>query len=124
MNENAKNWVTALRSGEYSQCQGSLRRGDSFCCLGVACDLYAKEHTDGFWFTREETNSVEFDSRTGVRSGVLPECVKDWLGMRTNTGIYEDASGKNLPHLNDNQKWSFNQIADFIEQHQEELFHE
>lgn len=33
-------WVTALRSGEYAQAKGSLRRKDGYCCLGVLCDLY------------------------------------------------------------------------------------
>ena len=33
-------WLTALRSGEYKQCQGRLRHTDfngehSYCCLGV-----------------------------------------------------------------------------------------
>lgn len=37
-------WVRALRSGEYQQSAGCLRTADGFCCLGVLCDLYAKEH--------------------------------------------------------------------------------
>ena len=41
MNENAKKWVAALRSGEYKQGQYNLRSDqDHFYCLGVACDLY------------------------------------------------------------------------------------
>jgi hypothetical protein len=32
-------WVEALRSGEYKQTKGTLRDGDSFCCLGVLCDI-------------------------------------------------------------------------------------
>jgi hypothetical protein len=38
-------WVKALRSGEYVQGQGRLRKGDDFFCLGVACDLFI----DGWW---------------------------------------------------------------------------
>lgn len=34
--------VDALRSGKYKQTTGALRHGDSFCCLGVACDLHSK----------------------------------------------------------------------------------
>jgi hypothetical protein len=34
-----KKWVTALRSGKYAQAQGSLKRGDNFCCLGVLCEV-------------------------------------------------------------------------------------
>jgi hypothetical protein len=32
-------WVTALRSGRYKQGKNQLKKGDSFCCLGVLCDL-------------------------------------------------------------------------------------
>lgn len=30
-----KKWVEALRSGEYKQGTGWLRKNDKFCCLGV-----------------------------------------------------------------------------------------
>lgn len=31
--------VTALRSGEYPQGRGALRWNDTYCCLGVACEV-------------------------------------------------------------------------------------
>jgi hypothetical protein len=31
-------WVEALRSGEYEQGGGRLRRGERYCVLGVLCD--------------------------------------------------------------------------------------
>lgn len=34
-----RKWVEALRSGEYMQAQGKLRRSDGYCCLGVLCDV-------------------------------------------------------------------------------------
>ena len=34
-----KQWVQALRSGEYKQGRGQLKQGATFCCLGVLCDL-------------------------------------------------------------------------------------
>jgi hypothetical protein len=35
-----KEWVEALRSGEYNQITGRLRsQQDGFCCLGLLCDL-------------------------------------------------------------------------------------
>jgi hypothetical protein len=40
----AKKWVEALRSGKYKRATHRLRANeDSFCCLGVLCDLYAEE---------------------------------------------------------------------------------
>lgn len=37
-------WVAALRSGEYEQCIGTMRRPDEngrakYCCMGVACEI-------------------------------------------------------------------------------------
>lgn len=38
--ENRAKWVAALRSGEYKQGKGKLRtRGNTYCCLGVACAI-------------------------------------------------------------------------------------
>ena len=42
-------WVAALRSGEYKQVEGALKKGIGFCCLGVLCDLYAKERGVRKW---------------------------------------------------------------------------
>ena len=48
MNENAKAWVAALRSGEWIQVQNALRAvgveggvvvTHSYCCLGVANEI-------------------------------------------------------------------------------------
>jgi hypothetical protein len=45
-----KAWVKALRSGEYKQTTGALRRSSStetmpegYCCLGVLCDIAIKQ---------------------------------------------------------------------------------
>ena len=42
-------WTQALLSGDYSQAQKQLRKDDSFCCLGVLCDLFKKETKTGEW---------------------------------------------------------------------------
>lgn len=34
-----KRWIEALRSGKYNQGRGYLCKDDSFCCLGVLCEL-------------------------------------------------------------------------------------
>jgi hypothetical protein len=46
MNDNATKLVDALRSGEFEQCHNYLRRAESYCCLGVASELYRREHSD------------------------------------------------------------------------------
>jgi len=41
-------WLAALRSGNYAQTRGALRRTDGFCCLGVLCDV-RKDTVRGIW---------------------------------------------------------------------------
>lgn len=111
MNKNAKKWIKALRSGQYKQTQLELRNGDRFCCLGVACDLYRKEHSSVDW---------EGEDFLGTRT-VLPESVREWLGFRKTDGAFltrlpiMDIAGNepSLVELND-AGWSFKKIADFI----------
>jgi hypothetical protein len=45
---NKQEWIQALRSGEYQQCQGTLTNNIGYCCLGVwakinGFELYYKE---------------------------------------------------------------------------------
>ncbi len=77
LNKNARKWVKALRSGEYTQGRKKLRRGDTFCCLGVACDLYSKEHPKAKWEGNRFLGEVDF----------LPEVVRKWLGLKNNRGV-------------------------------------
>ena len=100
-----KLWLAALRSGKYNQGQNALRRGNKFCCLGVLCDLHAKE-TSGKW------------RRMKVYLGgsvVLPTEVCVWAGLREPNPLAktEDLSSS-LVELNDGG-WSFSEIADIIE---------
>jgi hypothetical protein len=32
-------WIAALTNGEYKQGKGYLRLGDTYCCLGVLCEI-------------------------------------------------------------------------------------
>lgn len=32
-------WIEALRSGQYKQGKGYLKKGDCHCCLGVLCEV-------------------------------------------------------------------------------------
>ena len=135
MNENAKKWVAALRSGEYSQTVGALRKDDGFCCLGVACDIYSRETGNGSW--REDYDEDLDEELFGLHIGerchmrVLPAEVVEWLGMLTCNGRHPeyDPNGRMLGYvslsgLNDTRGLSFSELADFIEQHEEELFDE
>lgn len=124
-------WVDALRSGEYQQATGKLKSQEGFCCLGVLCDLYAKEHEDAGWEYRgtdrpsDPTDYWYFEDQ----SEFLPESVAQWAGFQDQT-VYVKVLDENccydedeedvyyeidVAELNDNGD-SFKRIADLIEE--------
>lgn len=126
--EIAKKWVAALRSGDYAQTSRRLRNGDSFCCLGVLCDLYSKETRTGEWVTLDTAPMYEFKIGPGRglshrADGGLPYVVQEWAGVYL--ALPEVRTGHAPPlmfHiLNDDQKFSFNEIADVIEANVENI---
>ena len=113
MNDNARKWVEVLRSGEYQQTQGVLRKWDGFCCLGVACDLYAQENPQlGAW----DEDRFTFLNRVST----LPGQVRDWLGLSSIIGKHSSGC---LADDNDEGK-TFSEIADIIEDEPDGLFAE
>ena len=123
LNPNAQKWVDALRSGKYTQGQLCLRRtveGEStFCCLGVACDLYAQE-VGGKWGAIDRPGAIYFtDPNNDIVSSFLPPSVTKWLGIFWNDG---QTPKDTLTTLNDYEKYTFAQIADYIESQPEGLF--
>lgn len=124
-----KKWVAALESGRYKQTKGTLRQqnkdGKSYghCCLGVLCDIYAKETGKGNWEKCHETSlDRDFKVSDGSRSSTdLPNEVKEWAGMLSQGGRLdtplklEDAGEINsLIELNDDVGYSFRKIAKVI----------
>ena len=123
LNANAQKWVDALRSGKYTQTRGALRSDEGnnpkFCCLGVACDLYAQE-VGGSWGPMEQRGYVKFtDPEDNVASDFLTPAVTKWLGLLWDNGGNVKHS---LLRLNDSYKYTFAQIADHIESQPEGLF--
>ena len=114
--EIADRWIKALRSGKYPQIQGKLRKEEGFCCLGVLCDI----HDNKQW--GDDLGGFSYLSN----SGVIPEKVRKWAGMKSRDGShlprmgYPERRNRNLSGLNDNGR-TFEQIADVIEEHWEEL---
>ena len=116
-------WVAALCSNEYEQTEGVLRNGNGYCCLGVLCDLYAKETGVEWW----ETGFGGF-AMHGADS-VLPFEVRHWAELPHEHGQYVAVSKRydegedttvfhsvSLTELNDSWAYDFKQIADVIEQ--------
>lgn len=101
-------WVNALRSGEYTQGKDRLKTIDNtFCCLGVLCDLYSKETGDAWDFSNRD-GPIYYGCITS-----LPEEVRVWAGMRTGNGLLE-SDKPSLVILND-KGWTFSDIANIIE---------
>lgn len=137
MNEEIKTlWTTALRSGDYKQGAGVLRtREDTFCCLGVLCELASAAGVipPVVAITDDSNNSLGY--RYEGETGVLPEAVQEWAGLRDSEGTYESSDEEmterygnawteadyyrktSLINANDSYGKGFPQIADLIEKH-------
>jgi len=102
----AKKWVAALRSGKYEQGTGQLRNGDTYCCLGVLCDVALKEGVLDI-----------FPQTAGTLINV--PVVQKWSKLSNSWGGYSKKGS--LVDDNDANK-TFSQIADIIESEPEGLF--
>ena len=142
--EIADKWIAALRSGKYKQGKGNLKTVDednneSFCCLGVLCDIAPKELAE-FETKKDPESRNIFNSRYikdkmhgGLRSCSLPESIKEWAGMFDCSGRLRDhkkyIATKNEDQekyaviwaLNDDVGMSFEEIADIIEEKWEDI---
>ena len=136
MNENSRKWVSALRSGEYSQDRSYLRTDKGFCCLGVACDVYSKETGEGEWNEvggMDKLHEYKYNFNIDVNPYVkgLPSEVAYWLGLRTVRGSMYGIEGEygewlepsSLAVRNDDGS-TFSEIADIIESEPRGLFNE
>lgn len=113
-------WLTALRSGEYPQITGVLHNDEGFCCLGVLSEL---AHKDGV-VTRTRTNDDYYAYGSEKAAGVLPAEVINWAGLEEPVPVVlltlrQDAGDEvvyGLADLNDGEGWTFDEIADVIEE--------
>ena len=131
-------WLDALRSGEYKQGKAYLKKedrkgGHQYCCLGVLCDVVAKELPDQVKESiapfGDGTSGGEYKYWNGEMS-VLPQSVAEIVGMGSSDGYFhppveifhidEDEMDSDfistLVDLNDTYQRSFEEIADVIEE--------
>lgn len=122
---NRKLWIESLRSGKYKQGYGLLRDiNDNYCCLGVACDILNIKHE-----LNKNHNRYLYGNTRQVN--VLPEEAYYALGINaigsfTPTNTLADNNDilheiRCLWELNDILMWNFNQIADFIENNEQDI---
>ena len=114
-------WVAALRSGEYPQGKGALRRTiqseEKFCCLGVLCELAVKAEVTPapvIGNPRSSLSPWQYEDRNW---GALPPSVRAWAGLLSADPIVIVTSGReqNLSQCNDDLHLTFAQIADMVE---------
>lgn len=129
-------WLTALRSGEYKQgfsrlCLKNSDNEDTYCCLGVLCELAVQDGVVSKTYKRE-TSEYEYKgsrpSRTLSELSVLPYEVVEWgslpapnpeVSPRSLNLIDRILANKrvvSLATLNDKTMLNFAQIADVIEE--------
>jgi len=115
-------WLAALRSGNYKQGKSYLhnRDEDTYCCLGVLCDLYVKDHPDQLVAVAVEDTSpfgkqcTKYGNPGEGQISSLPWKIQDWSGIDSQYGYIREL-GVSLAVLNDEGK-SFEEIAKIIEE--------
>ena len=89
-------WIAALRSGEYEQGYSQLRKGDTFCCLGVACDISGV----GRW--RHDRFELGPDKRvTHLPSALSKVLFADDLVTEHEFTVMNDEDGASLSEIAD-----------------------
>ena len=134
LTENQQLFLDALRSNEFYQGVGRLRDGSkTFCCLGVACEIYRRTTNRGSWQLNNTVQSFHDEDEDGngfYSSGYsLTYNVSAWLGLpsgcydptitvNNQTSIasnHNDGGDDNIPRK------TFAQIADGFEKLFKEL---
>lgn len=114
-------WVEALRSEEYGQAKGALRTEDGYCCLGVLCEVAIKA---GVKVKVEGPNDDGHHLFDGYED-FPPPSVCEWafgtndvpLSVRIDDSFVDDSYMEaELADLNDSKDWTFEQIADAIDE--------
>lgn len=112
-----KKFIAALRSGTYRQGKNSLHiksadgSSDTFCCLGVACQVALKNRVK--LNVHEGFATVDYDGQDGY----LPDKLVDYYGLVHNDPVIVDADGSRMTATtaNDSNDYDFNTIADMFE---------
>ena len=118
-------WVKDLRSGDYSQVEGTLSDGEGYCCLGVLCEQAVRA---GVIEKTATPDGVRYGTETEFSWGALPDPVVKWAELESVDPVvsfvdeyqvgdetFTDDLHENLSSVNDEHKKTFPEIADLIE---------
>lgn len=123
---NQTKWLEALKSGEYKQGKRFLHRitksnnESSFCCLGVACDLFKEELNINFQLRLNGHDLGGFYNDGGA---LPPQKIADHLGLNNILGGSSLKDGNLLTKINDNSN-DFNAVIKVLEETPELYFKE
>lgn len=125
-------WIAALRSGEWRQGIGELRTETGFCCLGVLAEVLepgVTEHSQqlgGLCMLREMAYEdfpykSTFIERHGLQallgeSHALKQLADEYRSDEANN-VADASIDTSLMCLNDDGEYSFEQLADLIEEY-------
>ena len=98
-----KEWVANLRSGKFKQGFLRLRYDDTWCCLGVLCEIVDSQKPI------VTVNNNKGSYRYGTETYYPPREIREAAGLTDNEMF-------NLSSLNDSERLSFKQIAKHIEE--------
>lgn len=120
MNQEVKKlWVEALKSGNYKQGRGGLHPDqETYCCLGVLCDLFQTQTKQGKWLYEPDIEERYFEAGVVRDPSYLPSIVINWACLENNDPMViideRTSVSRNLSALNDSG-YSFISIAELIE---------
>lgn len=112
-------WVDALRSGDYQQTQGALRKKNSeysYCCLGVLCQII------GVKWENEQHCYYQIEEDKIFNGGDLNIDMCDDIGLSHTTmgelAMMNDGRMSHGPNTPEIEQHSFEKIADYIEKNE------
>ena len=111
--EFTKEWLTALRSGEYKQTSGSLYniQDQGYCCIGVAArikyPLHYLKNKNNKYAGVLQGNKKSIHSDTKYKLSKIPQELQG--------SVDESQLVQQLVDLNDDEGYSFEEIAEWIE---------
>lgn len=128
---NWERWSNELKSNLYKQTTNKLidmgKDGNSYCCLGVACEMYVKEGI-GHWDTNGKSwTRIQFPDNQPIHSGIPTTFSIEQFGLPLNTihdqfeALFRVDRGYgtechwHFEHLNDKAGFTFSQIAELID---------
>ena len=111
-----RDWIAALRSGNFRQTCYDLKNEHGYCCLGVACEIA------GITPVLNTTLSGDSYYRFNDSRSSLPIEVKKYYGFNNSLGGISGDYNNTLSSLNDTDRLTFEKIADFVEENWDKVF--